>query len=224
MRVRFDVRVTVVLALLGEACGGSTAIEGASADGGSSGTQEASSPESGGDTSDQGAGRVPLNHRPSDAQCATSAPAGNCSVPVNSFGDAGCLNDNDCTAGTNGRCLNGHGGPAICSCTADTCIQDSACAGGQTCACHGSPYTFGQGNTCTQGNCRVDADCGQGGYCSPSVSATSCGVLVGYYCHTGADLCTDDGDCGSQSGQVCVRSSAPSRWECQTQSYFDCPV
>jgi hypothetical protein len=231
--MRFDIRVAMVLAALAEACGGSTAVEGAGADGGSeaagpdggnAGNPEGASPESGGDTSDQGAARVPVNHRPSDAQCGTPAPPGNCSVAVNNFGDAGCLNDNDCASGTNGRCINGSGGPAICSCTVDACIQDSDCPLGQTCACHGSPYAFTQGNTCLQGDCRVDADCGPQGYCSPSISATSCGRLVGYYCHTGADLCTDDSDCESQSGRACVHSSSPARWECQAQTYQDCPV
>jgi hypothetical protein len=87
-------------------------------------------------------------------------------------------------------------------------------------------------------NCRVDADCGPGGYCSPSVIAycfcprtelcdsTSmctangnpvpcvCGDACGhgYFCHTGCDACTDDSDCAA--GQTCNYDTLSHRWEC----------
>jgi hypothetical protein len=62
------------------------------------------------------------------------------------------------------------------------------------------------------GNCRVDADCGAEGYCSPSPLTAICGdSLAGYYCHTAPDLCIDDSDC---SGEGCVYSTTNSRWEC----------
>jgi hypothetical protein len=155
------------------------------------------------------AGRVPVNHRPSDAQCSTSAAVGDCS---GSNGDGGCNSDSDCTeAGVNGRCINQGGGPAApCFCTYDECLVDTDCAAGQTCACHGAPYTDGHGNTCVTGNCRVDADCGEG-YCSPTSTGADCGDnLAGYYCHTAADLCTDDTDCDGE----CIYSTANSRWQC----------
>jgi hypothetical protein len=166
------------------------------------------------------AGRVPVNHRPSDAQCATSAPPGDCAGPGPMPG--GCLSDGNCTAGTNGRCLHPGGGPAAdCFCTYDMCMQDTNCPIGQTCACHGSPYTAGAGNTCIQGNCRIDADCGAGGYCSPSSLSTACGdSLAGYYCHTAGDLCLNDSDCPSTGPDipVCVYSTADHRWECSQVS------
>jgi hypothetical protein len=167
-----------------------------------------------------GAGRVPVNHRPSDAQCATSAAPGDC---VAAFPDAGCASDSDCTeAGTNGRCINGGGGVAApCACTSDKCAVDIDCPAGQTCACHGAPYTDGNSNTCVTGNCRVDADCGTQGYCSPSSLTAICGdSLAGYYCHTAADRCIDDSDCpgpspGKPAGSAgCLYSTKDSRWEC----------
>ncbi len=170
------------------------------------------------------AGRVPVNHRPSDAQCSTPAPPGDCAAP---YPGGGCASDSDCTeAGTNGRCINPGGGPAApCFCTNDMCIVDTDCPSGQTCACHGAPYTDARGNTCVKGNCRVDADCGSGGYCSPSSNTGICGdSLAGYYCHTAADLCIDDSDCPQSpigsSGTItvgnpgCVYSTTDSRWEC----------
>jgi hypothetical protein len=186
---------TAVLALVVGACGSD---------------DEGSSGGSGRSVAESGAGRLPVNHRPSDAQCSTSAPPGDCVAP---FPDAGCASDNDCAeAGTNGRCINQGGGPAApCFCTSDTCSVDTNCPNGQTCACQGAPYTDGHSNTCVTGNCRVDADCGAE-YCSPSSLTAICGdSLAGYYCHTATDRCIDDSDC---SGGGCVYSTTDSRWEC----------
>jgi hypothetical protein len=125
-----------------------------------------------------------------------------------------CSKDGDCTAGTNGRCVEGTGGPIYCLCTYDACMHDTDCAAGQACACHGSTYTFGAGNTCIQGNCRVDSDCGPGNYCSPSFDPASCGSLLGYFCHTPSDQCLDDSDCGDFVAQVCAYSATSSSWQC----------
>jgi hypothetical protein len=127
-----------------------------------------------------------------------------------------CSNDAQCTSGTNGRCVMSGGGVVDCSCTYDTCTHDTDCGAGRTCACHGSPYTFGQGNTCMPGNCRVDSDCGPGGYCSPAWDPNSCGSLGGYYCHTAADQCIDDTDCAASPNgpAVCTYSTSTKRWEC----------
>jgi hypothetical protein len=102
-------------------------------------------------------------------------------------------------------------------CTYDTCQHDTDCPSSETCACHGSTYSGG-GNACVTGNCRVDSNCGVGGYCSPSYATMGCGGLAGYYCHTPNDLCVNDSDCGTSNGlQVCVYTTATSRWECHQQ-------
>lgn len=154
--------------------------------------------------------RVPMYHRASDAQCAATAPPGTCS-----FGGGGglsCADDAECTAGTNGRCNQNHGGAAICFCTYDTCMHDTDCPSGQTCACHGDPL-HPESNQCVDGNCRTDADCGTGLYCSPTIAG--CGALGGYYCHTASDTCLDDSDCTSSGRlQGCQYSSTAHRWEC----------
>jgi len=184
-----------------------------------------------GSSSGKYAGRTPVNHRSSDAQCSTPAAPGDCPgpLPASISGSGGCTTDNDCTAGTNGRCITPGGGvrsaddPA-CVCTYDTCTQDTDCPNGQTCACRGCPYIYYEGNMCVGGNCRVDADCGASGYCSPSpISPAWCGddLLAGYYCHTAGDLCIDDSDCTNTVGQsvtvgqpVCAYSTTDTRWEC----------
>jgi hypothetical protein len=162
-------------------------------------------------------GPVPIHHRASDAQCSAAAPAGNCTCGGNcSSPPFLCNNDAQCAdAGPNGRCIS-PGGPAGCGCTYDACAGDADCPTGQTCACHGSPYTDESGSRCVPGNCRVDADCGDGGFCSPSASST-CGdagyLCLGYYCHTKLDECTNDGDCTGATN-TCVYSSADARWTC----------
>ena len=172
-------------------------------------------------------GRVPVKHRPAAVACSMDRPASACvwaSMP-----DAGviltCTRDADCTDGTNGRCdpltrTNG------CSCSYDQCFTDTDCTTGGPCECR--PVTVaGQGvaaptatpiNLCKAGNCRVDKDCGGGaGYCSPSLG--ECGRyagVVGYYCHTPQDKCTDDADCAAQGGGDCRLNSVSGAWECQT--------
>ncbi len=131
-----------------------------------------------------------------------------------------CSKDADCAdAGVNGRCENDMGGPAGCFCTSDTCADDSECPSGQTCACHGAPYTGGEGNHCVPGNCRVDSDCGAGGWCSPSYDPTNCGQLGGYYCRTAKDQCTNDSDCSnsSQGPELCGYDTSAGYWRCQQE-------
>jgi Cys-rich repeat protein len=101
------------------------------------------------------------------------------------------------------------------------CSDDAACPSGETCACHGSAYSSG-GNTCVPGNCRVDSDCGAGGYCSPTEDVMSCGGVGGYYCHTAQDRCVNDSDCADGGfPDVCAYSTSAGYWECAQQSL--CP-
>jgi hypothetical protein len=89
---------------------------------------------------------------------------------------------------------------------------------GQTCACHGSPYTNGQGNHCVTGNCRVDGDCGAGGWCSPSYSTNGCGSIGGYHCHTTRDLCINDTECPKSGGPAtCSYDTTLGYWQCQQE-------
>jgi hypothetical protein len=72
-------------------------------------------------------------------------------------------------------------------------------------------------NICKAGNCRVDASCGAGGYCSPSLgSCGNYGGVVGYYCHTPKDKCVDDADCAAQGGGDCRYDQASGAWACAT--------
>ena len=200
--------------------GGLGGTGGSKGRGGSMGTGGTPGSGSGGQPS---SGVAPTNHRPSDAQCSQPAGPGNCGCSDCTrqicVADASCIetctSDASCTKGVNGRC-NHLGGSATCQCTYDECAGDSDCPSGKTCACHGSPYMYNDNNFCIAGNCRIDSDCGKGGYCSPSGDAS----IVGYYCHTPQDSCTNDNDCPTCSGGLanqprCVYSNSGGSWQCQ---------
>ena len=67
--------------------------------------------------------------------------------------------------------------------------------------------------TLTLSKCATDADCGSGGYCSPSVTDTCFGTF--YACHSAGDACLDDTDC--QQGEStfhCLYQSQLGHWAC----------
>ena len=69
---------------------------------------------------------------------------------------------------------------------------------------------------CVPSDCRVDADCGAPGYCSPTPG--SCGPIfgtAGYYCHTPSDECFADDDCDGDA--YCAYDLSAKRWRCRTE-------
>lgn len=162
--------------------------------------------------------RVPRRHRATRETCTTTRPASNCDIGISSA-PADCRMDSQCTMGTNGRCVgNPHDG---CRCSYDTCNDDSACTTGGPCACRHATRGAAGANVCLPGNCQVDADCGAGGYCSPTYgSCGDYGGVIGYQCHTAQDECIDDEDCAGQDagflGQrpYCMFVREVGRWQC----------
>ncbi len=160
-----------------------------------------------------------INHRSNDAQCSTPANPGDCGCTAGSGGancsgpEFTCTSDLACSSGVNGRCIR-RGAVAGCLCTYDQCSSDTDCPTGQTCACRGSPYMSGSGNSCVAGNCRIDSDCGVRGFCSPSGGST-----VGYFCHTPQDTCVNAGECpacqGAPGDPRCVYSRSAGHWQCE---------
>jgi len=155
--------------------------------------------------------RIPANHRPIGLMCPQQRGPGISEVGPGCLANAplasliGCTRDSDCTAGTNGRCLQ-YGGPA-CNyhCSYDDCSSDSDCSAHAPCACRTSSSDTGANSCATASNCRIDADCGPGGLCS----ASQCGQ--GYFCHTPKDSCLDDSDCASGTCNFDLTSQA---WLC----------
>lgn len=163
----------------------------------------------------------PLIHRPSADPCPSTRPPGGCDI-AGSGAPADCQADNDCTAGTNGRCVgNPHDG---CSCSYDACTNDSQCASDSLCSCRQQWHYGAQGpNYCMKSNCHIDADCGAGAYCSPSFDS-QCGAyfgVTGWYCHTTKDECVNDSDCvgkvdGGWSAPFCGYRPELDKWVCST--------
>jgi hypothetical protein len=146
-----------------------------------------------------------------------------------------CTQDSDCSEGSNGRCGQSAAPFRDLVCSYDTCFSDSDCADDTPCECRTGP-TDSTNNACvTASDCQVDSDCGAGGYCSPSLvndfcfcpspalcgpgdscspGPCSCGDSCGhgYFCHTPADTCVDDSDCGSNG--TCNFDSLAKHWTC----------
>jgi hypothetical protein len=157
--------------------------------------------------------RTPKNHRATASTCSpsTSPGTGVCSGGI----PGACKIDSDCAAGKNGHCEPLSGGVLMCGCVYDTCASDTDCKG-SVCACQGTPYQT-QANTCAPaGGCRLDSDCGAGGFCSPSSGAGCANAIAGYFCHTAADECVDDEDCksGVTGPANCRFDGAKHHWAC----------
>ncbi len=222
--------VAVVVAVITAAsagCGGATA-------------SSTDAPRERQSSADSGASVVrihePQLHRATMLSCNAPRAAGITVAATPETAGAGCRTDADCTAGMNGRCLTGSvcsGGPCMVTpptCSYDTCSSDGDCAAGAACVCRSDvgPAT----NDCSQvGNCRVDADCGANGYCSPQPSTRSCadGVAPQFFCHTASDECVDDSDCPVSGSVSSVRRCAfdpvgKKAWLCTEPLSTNCPM
>ncbi len=155
-------------------------------------------------------------HRPSPSMCDHERPPGTSPFPGT---PTECTIDADCTMGTNGRCNgNGHDG---WRCTYDACFSDAECTSGtaRICECEGEFRS--DANVCLSGDCVTDADCASG-FCSPTLG--SCGDYtgtVGWFCHTCADTCVDDADCGAVDAgsfgrPYCAFDPMSGHWGCQS--------
>ncbi len=159
----------------------------------------------------------PDNHRPVAVTCDRERPSP--PIELGEFPPEGaCTTHEECTDGLNGRCSQDRFGYG---CTYDTCFEDSEC-GSNVCACDGGFQS--DTNVCLGGNCQVDADCGEGGWCSPSFD--ECGNysgVTGYWCRTPEDTCLNDSDCvdPNETGGpgYCMFRQTLGHWEC---SYSQC--
>jgi hypothetical protein len=158
------------------------------------------------------AARAPAVHRVEALSCVgvhSPAQPTNIMYPESSS----CTTHADCTAGVNGKCIQGGGSAGgMYYCTYDQCATDADCESGKICYC-----TADTAARClTVGNCQSDADCGGGGYsyCSPS-TGRDCGgyhSIDGFHCHTAKDTCMDDADCTGTD--YCNFDTYEGRWKC----------
>ncbi len=173
--------------------------------------------------------RIPKRHRAESHPCPPGRGPGSftnfCNLDLDAGvppGEAGCTLDSQCTAGTAGRCLTIWGPlPPGClgCCSYDQCLSDADCTENAPCECRTSDSAEDPNFCASGGNCRIDADCGPGGYCSPSeigelcacVGSRPCGEH-GYFCHTPNDTCVDDEDCNV--GERCSYVMLGQSWAC----------
>lgn len=159
-------------------------------------------------SSSQDETRVPANHRLTGSVCPQDRGAGitdeglcgpNAPLP------AACSGDSTCTAGSNGRCLHGIGPACNVYCSYDECSSDSDCTGNAPCTCRSSTSDSAANTCATASNCRVDTDCGLGGFCSPSLVATSCECIGESFCQPGDDaFCAETGPNGVTIQVACL--------------------
>jgi hypothetical protein len=227
----------------GLACGGRSHSEGAAGaagSGGAAGGGAGLTGSAGLATAGMAGSRVPDHHRaagtpPCPSERGSNEPlasASMCPEPVD------CQRDAECSDGEQGRCLASRF-PCFPACSYDTCSTDDDCPDHEPCSCRDSATALLPNHCLTEGNCRIDADCGTGGYCSPSLleglcvctsvdycavvdptntctttGSCSCGDSCGhdYYCHTPSDECLNDSDC--EDGARCGFDLAHRHWIC----------
>jgi hypothetical protein len=201
--------------------GGVTTSSGSA--GGSTGTTSSAGTNSGSTGISSGASKIPKIHRATASSCTQPRSGGDGGVPdcdAGSYGSVSCRYDSDCTAGADGRCeCDIDGVFTSAKCSYDACQSDSDCvangSSGGVCDCREGQLGTGNqsaANVCLAGNCRTDADCGSGGYCSPSnVPGCGPGWWYGYFCHTANDTCTNDTDCPRPNGVCATYGNA---WTC----------
>ncbi len=169
-----------------------------------------------------GLSSVPTDHRFQEVACPRERGPGSADVVED------CTQDSDCTDGMNGRCISPNvvGPLGRSRCSYDTCFSDSDCPANEPCRCRPSAADNAR-NYCPAGsNCRIDSDCGPGGFCSPSLlglgSSVEGGGSFGYFCHTPQDLCLNDTDCDASgclieqgcASMACGYGTASGHWDC----------
>jgi hypothetical protein len=100
-------------------------------------------------------------------------------------------------------------------CSYDACAKDTDCGSADICDCRNSAASGA--NLCFHGNCR-----GAGAFCSPSATdlTFNCRMGVdpgayGFFCHTPADECVDDADCGGSALEHrCLFGVSVGHWAC----------
>jgi len=157
----------------------------------------------------QVAAKEPKVHRAKATACPKSGAEVDAHKKMAPTPGTPCSSDADCKDEKNGRCAAGG------TCAYDECYVDGDCEKDRICVCRQEGK---YGYRCLRaGNCRVDSDCGQGEFCSPSFDNV-CGPyhgVIGYFCHTSKDECRDDDECKKDfSFGYCGYQPEVGHWAC----------
>jgi hypothetical protein len=102
-----------------------------------------------------------------------------------------------------------------CPTEMSVCNTDADCGdAGDLCSCT-VPDQPGSACVPAAGNCRVDADCGAGFFCSPSFDPTCGYEVLGFYCHTCQDECTNATECNVPGTPPAFCGFFEGSWQCQ---------
>jgi hypothetical protein len=179
--------------------------------------------ECAGDSADTCIVPEPASHIVERGEC--DLPRSTPELGTNPSPKSECYAHDDCADGSNGRCSGANS--SIWRCSYDGCFADADCPSGSHCVCGlvtevkldgGFERARGNENRCVRGNCALDRDCGDAGYCSHSSGPVFCNPAGGRrhawgdYCHTSQDVCIDDSDCRGRS--ICDFDPDSQRWEC----------
>ncbi len=155
---------------------------------------------------DKSSGGAPVDHRSESSSCPEARGPGISAVPATCSQDVtriACTADSDCTSGTNGRCVQSLGPACGYACSYDECASDSDCVGNAPCLCRSSNSDTSANTCATASNCRVDADCGRFGFCSPSLLGP-CGCISEAFCDaSSAGACSETGPDGVTRSVPC---------------------
>ncbi|HZS36948.1 MAG TPA: hypothetical protein VFF06_08980 [Polyangia bacterium] len=120
-----------------------------------------------------------------------------------------CSGDEDCTDAANGHCVSSRlKGSTFDVCYYDECYTDADCRDKGVCDCSAMQHHCVVG-----GNCRLDADCGAGRWCAPSVDCAD--RVVGYFCRTLADTCWGGDFCAGATPSRCAFDAQLAHWACR---------
>lgn len=169
-----------------------------------------------------------LNHRPAAIDCPQERAA---IVEVHS--DCGSSEDDecdahdDCTGGSNGRCVT-NWETGLCSCHYDECFSDDECDANRLCACaEQGPFILHANNSCIHAECRLDTDCATG-YCL--AAPFHCGSAhqgeptfhYDYVCATDEDECRNDEICYCENENWRCNPEQSGKWSCSLNYSATC--
>lgn len=189
MRSRCWVRASLLLAVLGVACGSTD--EDVASKASQYGCKNSQPWVSGDDT---GYERCDGNwgHRSAVLACPSSVPRTDFTCPKST---GGCTTDADCSGTPQGFCS--IDSPGTCHCESG-CTEDADCPSGSICLC-GQPT-----GRCVEASCGSDADCPSGNLCGSYSPKPDCGPIR-FRCQQGDDACAGDDDC--PEGESCTVES-----------------
>ena len=176
------------------------------------------------------ASRPMPRHHPAGTTCPQPDPADSECTPV--WWSFGSINGGPSECGKRSECedselclqVDSFARATQCLCRELECLSDADCEDDTLCDCGITDPALTCGtqdaqcsHRCVPAWCRTDADCGVGGWCSPSFDDCHASLLY-FACHRAeSDECTSDAECFySRDGRMC-QFSPGAGWRCRQE-------